>query len=174
MLGWIRAGILGGIVCLFYAACGGDDFSSESPGNGDASVGGSGATGGAATGGSAGTVSTGGTGNTTADAAPEAPGNCDNAVSATACDQLSTGNTTCDQCGQDNCCSQVNACIADAACARALQCYLDHCFDQPATGCMLVNCQPCINSSITPFTAMSGCLLDMCGGTAGVCPQFKN
>jgi hypothetical protein len=179
MLGWIRGGILGAIVCLSFAACGGDDFSSGDPGNADASVGGSGATGGSATGGStaggsAGTISTGGTGNTTADAAPEAPTNCGDPVAATACDQLSTGVTACDECGQNNCCNEVNACIADAACARALECYLENCFDQPATACMLANCQPCIGESLGPFTTMSGCLMDHCGVATGICPQFKS
>lgn len=172
MLGWIRSGIVGAIVCLSFAACGGDDFSSEAPGSGDASVGGSGATGGSAAGGAAGVVGTGGTaGNPVVDAAPEAAGNCATPMAGTTCNDLTTGVQVCDECGQTNCCTQVETCLADATCSRAMRCYLDHCFDQPAVECMVENCT-CVTGAIGTFTGMSNCLLNACGNT-GICPQFQ-
>lgn len=173
MLGWIRGGIVGAIVCLTFAACGGDDFSSEAPGNGDASTGGSGGT---STGGAAGVVGTGGTaGNPVVEAGPdgpEVPPNCATPMGGNTCNDLTTGDQNCDTCGQNNCCPQVEACLANDACSRAMRCYLDHCFDQSAVACMVVNCQPCVNTAITLFTDMSSCLLGACGET-GICPQFK-
>jgi hypothetical protein len=170
MLGWIRGASLGAILLVGFAACGGDDFSSEGTGAGgsDASTGG--ATGGAA-GSASGGSSSGGTAGVVGIDAPA--NNCVDGLQGQTCQNLSTGVDACDQCGRDFCCAQVDACLANAACAQAMRCYLDHCFGQPATACMVANCQPCVIAAAGPFTTMSGCLLDNCGGPGEPCPEFQ-
>jgi len=153
------------------AACGGSDFTAEAATGGaagsagfdaggaggvDASSGGASGGAGAGTGG----ASSGGTGSGGTGSGGSGPA-CDAPLTATDCNNLSTGSVACDDCGRTNCCSQVDTCLADAQCKRLLSCMLAACKNKDPISCGAASCSICLGS-LGLFTQVSGCLQQHC------------
>ncbi len=158
-MGSLRAYLMTMVTGVLVAtACGGSDF--DGGGSGGADAGGS-AGQDAGTSGSAGAGGSAGSAGAPVDAAPA---RCrGDFLNATCTDpRLTTGDTNCDACGQTNCCSQIDACLADPKCAPVLLCYLENCLGQSAIGCMAANCIDC-QSGFGAFLGVSTCLQNNCG-----------
>jgi len=74
-----------------------------------------------------------------ADDCPQSPGVCGTT--------FSTGKPDCDACVGDSCCAPLSACQADPTCAGCLEGYSEAC------------------ASAEPFSALTACLANSCGGT---------
>lgn len=155
------------VVACGATACGGNEFSSDGETGGsdagsDAAVGGGGGSG--ASGGG------GGSGGST-DAGSDAPVNqCTSELFGKTCNDplVTTGDSACDTCGRQSCCTQTDACLANATCAQQLKCYLESCLGQSATNCVPVACPACLGASLI-FVNMSSCLQTSC---SKVCPML--
>jgi hypothetical protein len=155
-------------VSLFGALSGCGSDSEDSSGSGG-STGGSGGTGGGsggASGGSGGTdASTGGSGGATGGSGGAGDSSVGGASGASGsgptdaakdgpCGPLSGGGSACDTCQDDNCCSELTACGADADCTTILQCLQG--------GESVPTCTALVPGGSTVFTAFAACVQQNC------------
>ena len=171
-MGYLRAylvTIAAGLSCA--VACGGSEFDSGGgAGGADAAAGQGGSAGqDAGAGGSAG--SAGSSGSAGADAG-SATCRSDYVDAKCKDNRLTTGNSVCDMCAQDNCCPQIDACLANPDCARVMFCYLNNCVGKPATNCVTSTCGDCSTGFIA-FASVSGCIQNNCiEPKSTACPEF--
>ncbi|MBK7584116.1 MAG: hypothetical protein IPI67_28445 [Myxococcales bacterium] len=165
---------------LLLVACGGSEFGSDQgTGGSDAGTGATGGSGGtgnlggssgqSGSGGQGGTAALGGTGGAVDAGTDVGSYVCSTTLHGKDCmaPQVTTGDPTCDTCGRQQCCTQTNACLADALCAQTLRCYLDNCIGVSATACVLSACQACISPTL--FLPLSSCLQTKCSAS---CPTL--
>ncbi|MBX3128374.1 MAG: hypothetical protein KF718_16740 [Polyangiaceae bacterium] len=149
------------------AAC-----SSDSDGGGGAAGSGGGNTGGF------GAVAGGGTGGTGATGATGATGgggtggsSCPTAQTGAQCDNIQGSNAAETACISGPCCTEVEACFGDAACASFNQCINDCVQGGGNPQNCVAQCQPCIGASgailQSVITCLQGCLGGSDAGTGG-------
>ncbi|MCC6214345.1 MAG: hypothetical protein IT376_05720 [Polyangiaceae bacterium] len=161
----LNVSVAGLAYLVFLGACSASDGSSTGGlTDGGSGTGGSGATGGSGTGGS-GATGTGGTGATGTGGGTGCPAGPVGAQ----CQQIGTGNATCDTCMQTNCCNETNACFADTGCAGFNQCLTDNCASaSDIQQCAQTACAACLTQPVVDlFNAVGACVQANCATECG-------
>lgn len=107
---------------------------------------------------------------TTADAG--AVGDCTDELFCRSCNQVTTGEPSCDECARTHCCAQAVECMADQACARLMACYFKRCKGQTATTCPFEQCADCLQNYGLFALELGPCMFQNCKQPVDHCPQL--
>ncbi len=93
---------------------------------------------------------------------------CSSQLVGLTCQQLGTGNQTCDSCMQSSCCTQMNTCFGDQECAYLYNCIGTSCAgisDQTQFNtCVTNNCQNCLGQTAQQeLSDFLNCQQNSCG-----------
>jgi hypothetical protein len=160
--------------CFAFVAssCGGSDFTADESGGGGAGGAGAFDAGSdASSGGQAGAASGGQSGSAAGGQAGADAGNaCDMTLTGNTCNEVTTGDATCDSCGRQHCCAEVETCLGNADCRRLMACFVTSCKNQEPVSCGASACSACLQQ-VLMFTSVSSCLQTNCNAE---CPFKAN